>query len=90
VCAYCCYDGDLASIYFECYCDKIYCKKITRHCIQGGDMMNDDEDGGDYDDDDGECRGDECCENCIIETRRFDMCDCKICKEIEDEQIFPK
>jgi hypothetical protein len=30
------------------------------------------------------------CETCIIETNRFEICECKICKDIENEQISPK
>jgi hypothetical protein len=90
VCAYCCYEEDLGSLYFKCICDKIYCKTITRHCIKGGDQINDLDNWGEWDSDDNECRENDICETCIIETNRFEICDCKICKDIESEQISPK
>ena len=62
--------------YYNCSeCNKLYCCEITKRCL-----VETEEDGieGAY------------CENCIIETNRFDECDCDTCKEIENEQIFPK
>ena len=69
-----CIDCYFCEPYYQCY----NCKKLYSCEITRGCIFE------------GEEEDEFCCETCIIETNRFEICNCKICKDIESEQISSK